>query len=98
MKKKPRPNDTLYGATYQLKVPGTNQEIFSLYLTVNHDGEGNAFEIFVNCKDKLLYEHMVLLTLQVTNMLRRGILLSEIAEDLEGICSPVTAHFTPGKK
>jgi len=98
MNKKPRPNNKLDGATFKLKVPGSNDDPVNLYLTINHDGKGNAFEIFINCIDKPLYEHMELLTLQVTSMLRRGLLLSEIAEDLENIYSPTTSHFKAGKK
>jgi ribonucleoside-diphosphate reductase alpha chain len=59
--------DQLFGVTRKIKWPSYDA---SLYVTVNYDGEGNAFEVFLNCKDGRAYDWMTSTSILLTALLR----------------------------
>jgi hypothetical protein len=86
--------DVLPGKTYKIKAVTERGDI-TLYLTIC-DHFGVPFEIFVNSKNAELVEHMSVLTVFVSRMLRAGMPVEDIAADLEEIHSPFTGHLVPG--
>lgn len=86
--------DVLPGTTYKIKAVTERGEI-TLYLTIC-DRLGKPFEIFVNSKNAELVEHMNVLTVFVSRMLRAGVPVELIAGDLQEIHSPFTGHMIPG--
>ena len=95
MEKLSRPS-ILTGVTYKIKCPNNSGELSNVYLIINNDEQGRAFEIFIRCDDPTLFEHITAVTLLVTDMLRRGISLLDIADTLGDVHSPNTAHMIPG--
>lgn len=87
--------DVLAGATYKVKIPTSSGDSLSFYVTVN-DQDREPFEVFVNCKNAEYAEHMNALTVMVSRMLRAGIPVTDIAEDLQAIHSPFTGHMMRG--
>jgi len=90
--------DVLNGKSYKLKdVPNGMNELASLFVTINSH-KNKPYEIFIDVKDKLLYEHLTVYTRLISMMLRKGkkqISINEIAEELKDITSDSTGHYIP---
>ena len=75
----------LDGPTYKVKVTlGDRTEKF--YVTVNHQG-GQPFEVFIRVDRPELHEWVTTVALLVSDALRRGRRLADIAADLQAIHS-----------
>ena len=83
----------LKSETHKIKIVG--QVEITLYMTVGIY-EGNPFEIFLNTKDATITEHLIATTVLVSKMLRCGIPVHEITEELSQIASPFTGHMKKG--
>ena len=79
------------GVTYKSK---TQEHTF--YTTINHDDDGNVFEIFVRLDDQDLFEMITLVTRLVSMLMQAGVDPMVIAKDLQDVYSPVTRHIIPG--
>lgn len=84
----------LPGNTYKTRIQARDAEL-NVYITIC-DFEGKPYELFLNCKDAGLVEHMNAISLLVSRMLQAGIDPEDIAGDLASIHSPMTGHFMPG--
>ena len=91
----PERPDVIEGCTHKLKIP-TADGVFSFYVTINKLESGKPYEMFVNCKNASYAEHMTALTVLVSRMLRSGVDIKVIADDLQSIHSPETGHMMPG--
>lgn len=82
----------LQGITYKIKTPNAAGQIINIYLTVNeHDGE--PFEVFLNCTDSSINELASVSMVLISRLLRLGVPLDVISEDLEQVHSAHTAHM-----
>lgn len=84
--------EVLAGFTYKITVPNTTGEVHNIYITIN-ELDRRPFEVFVDCRDAVLYEQLTMATVLISRLLRLGVPLVEIAEDLQQIASATTAHF-----
>lgn len=89
--------DALQGFTYKIKSPNYNSDIITVYLTINEDDAGKPYEIFINCKDVMVYEMFALGTLLSSRLLQKGATLEEVADDFEQVSSARTAHMAGAK-
>ncbi len=92
---KERP-EALSGVTYKIKTPNASGLIINVYLTVNEEN-GEPFEVFLNCSDNSIMELVSVSMVLVSRLLRLGVSLEVIAEDLEQVFSVNTAHMA-GKR
>lgn len=74
--------EVLTGKTYKLKWPSLTS---ALYLTINSDGEGKPFEIFINSKDAKHHDWATALTVMITSIFRKGGDISFVARELQQI-------------
>jgi hypothetical protein len=86
--------EKLDGATYKITV-STLEETIKLYVTVNSQ-DGKPFEIFVNSSSPAFAEHMSVLAVFSSHMLRDGQGLGVIARYLGEIHSAFTGHMKTG--
>ena len=93
---KERP-DSVSGTTYKIKVPNHKHELVNIYITVNNL-DGKPFELFINGADAFLYEHLSLTMVFISRLLRFGVSVSEIINDLRSIHSANGSHFIPKGK
>jgi hypothetical protein len=84
--------DILEGYTYKIKAPNAGGQTINIYLTVNEQ-DGRPFEVFMNCSDNTVYELVSVSMVLVSRLLRLGVSLETIAEDLEQVTSALTAHM-----
>lgn len=82
-----------HGYSYKGKMTDGGRNI---YVTVNHDDDGNPFEVFVRYDVAEHFELIVGLTRRISKDLQDGIPLGLIAEELKKSVSPRTGHFIPG--
>lgn len=66
-----------------------------LFITINYD-EGRPYEVFINTSHARLNEHMAVLTLLISRMLRGGFDLEVIADELLSVHSAFTSHYAAG--
>lgn len=85
---------TLPGTTYKTRVQTRDGDL-NVYITIC-ELDGRPYELFLNCKDAALMEHMNAMSLLVSRMFQAGISPEDIASDLMSIHSPVTGHFVHG--
>jgi len=98
IRKKPaeRP-EVLNGKSYKLKnVPNGLDQLASLFVTINSHNKA-PYELFIDVKDKLLYEHLTVYSRLISMMLRNGISHKVIADELKDITSDSTGHYIPGR-
>ena len=86
----------LNGCTYKIKAPNGNGDQINLYVTINDDTDGHPLEIFLNCSDAALYEWLSLAMVLTSRLLRYGIPVPQIVDDMAAIHSARTGHFLPG--
>lgn len=86
--------EKLEGATYKITV-NTQEEVIKLYVTVNFQ-DGKPFEMFVNSSSPSFAEHMSVLAVFSSHMLRDGQGLGVIARYLGEIHSAFTGHMKTG--
>ncbi len=79
---------TLEGATYKLKFPGSEPEI---YITINdivQAGQRRPFEVFINSKNMEHFAWTVALTRMISAVFRRGGDVSFVVEELKAVFDP----------
>jgi len=87
--------DVLNGASYKLKdVPNGMHGLASLFVTINSH-KNKPFEMFIDVKDKLLYEHLTVYTRLISKMLQHGMDKKVIIQELKDITSDSTGHYIP---
>lgn len=87
-------NEVLSGATYKIKVP-TNNEVVKVFITVN-DQNNKPFEIFIRSSSPLFSEHVEIVSIFISHMLRDGQELDLVAKYLLSIYSSYTGHMKQG--
>lgn len=87
--------EAVEGRTTKLKLNLDNGDELSFYVTINSI-DGKPFEMFVNVKNAVYWEHLTAITVMVSRMLQAGIPAQTIADDLKQIQSPHTAHWMTG--
>ena len=96
MVRRERP-EVLSSQTYKIKnVPNGQNEFISFYVTISNDKKKQPFEIFVDCRDLLLYEFLTAIGRQASMMLQFDIPVMHIVEELKDIHSGSTSHYIPG--
>ena len=88
--------EQLNGRTYKIKAPNGNGDQINLYVTINDDADGRPLEIFLNCSDAALYEWLSLAMVLTSRLLRYGIPVTQIVDDMAAIHSARTGHFLSG--
>ena len=83
--------DTLRGRTYKASLDNGKP----LYVTVNEQ-DGRVVEVFVRLDEPEAFEWVTALTVLITRLLRAGEPLEAIAQDLQQVHSPRTAHWVKG--
>jgi len=91
---KERP-DLIISATEKLKIQTANDEI-SLFVTVGFIDK-KPFEMFLSTKNAYLCEHLNLVAVLTSKLLRSGCPLDEVIDEFGKIYSPFTSHFMPGR-
>jgi ribonucleoside-diphosphate reductase alpha chain len=81
------------GYTVKVKWPGLNS---AAYVTLNRLDDGSPFEIFLHSKDQRNNEWMTTSTLLMSWLMRMGVPLSTIAEELEQVHS-IEGYFVEEK-
>jgi len=84
--------DVLVGVTQKIKAPNVTGQMINIYLTVN-EKNGRPYEVFLNCSDHSIMELVSVSMVLISKMLRLGVSLDAMAEDLEQIYSANTAHM-----
>lgn len=86
--------DMLRGYTYKIKWPTIEAAI---YLTVNEDEHGNAFECFLQSKDARVQDWTTALTTLITAIWRSGMDAMFVAQELQQVQSLHDGAFKEGK-
>ncbi len=85
--------ESLEGRTYKIKWPSLSS---ALYLTINHDHDGNPFEIFLSGKDSKHHDWTTALTVMISAIFRTGGDVSFVAKELQQIQSLNDHAFKEG--
>jgi hypothetical protein len=85
---------TFYVATYKIKVP-ISSEIIKVIITVN-DQDNRPFEIFIRSSSQQFSEHVEIVFIFISHMLRDGQKLETVAKYLLSIFSSYTGHMKQG--
>jgi len=87
--------DQLASVTYKIDVTASDGENITVYLTIA-DHQGKPFELFINSKNAKLVEHLNVLTVFGSRLLRLDAPVDELVADLMEITSPFTGHMKRG--
>jgi ribonucleoside-diphosphate reductase alpha chain len=90
----PQRGESLEGRTYKIQWPSLTSAI---YLTINHDGEGRPFEVFLNSKDAKYHDWTTALTVMITSIFRQGGDISFVARELQQVQSLHDGTFKEGQ-
>ena len=89
--------ERLDGHSYKIKnVPNGQNDNISFYVTINNDENNRPFELFIDCRDMLLYEFLTAIGRQISLMLQFDIPVMYIVDELKDIHSGNTGHYIPG--
>ena len=97
---KPKPTtsdrpEILEGATRKVVI-STEEGRTVLYVTLNLKDD-QPVEVFINCTQAQVYDHMSMAMLNLSRALQRGSTIEEECENLAEIHSPVSSHWHKGK-
>lgn len=87
-------SESLSGRTYKISWPSLTSAI---YLTVNHDSEGQPFEVFLNSKDAKYHDWTTALTVMISSIYRMGGDISFVARELQQVQSLHDGTFKEGQ-
>lgn len=80
--------ESLTGATYKLKWPGSDHAFYITISDVIVNGRAHPFEIFINSKSMEHYQWIVALTRMISAVFRRGGNVSFVVEELKAVFDP----------
>lgn len=84
--------EILPGVTYRLSVPNGRGDMIDINLTVN-ELDGRPFEVFLETRDATTMEMLGVSMVLISRLLRLGVPLETVAQDLAEVVSAHTAHF-----
>ena len=86
----------LHGTTYKVSPP----DGAALYVTINDhiiEGKKYPFEMFINSKNMEHFQWVIVLTMVVSAVFRKGGEVSFIADELKGVFDPKGGYFKKGE-
>lgn len=86
--------DALSGTTYKISWPSLSSAV---YLTVNADGKGQPFEVFLASKDAKYHDWATSLTVMISAIFRKGGDVHFVAKELQQIQSLNDSAFKEGR-
>src|SRR6185437_7334330 len=89
--------EQLRGATYKLRWPDSEHEMYVTINDVELDGVIRPFEIFVNSKNLEHYAWVVALTRMISAVFRRGGNVAFVAEELKQVFDPRGGQWSNGR-
>ena len=89
--------DTLEGATYKIKWPGSEHAIYVTISDIMENGRRRPFEIFINSKNMEHFAWTVALTRMISAVFRRPHDSRFVAEELKAVFDPKGGAWVGGK-